>query len=106
MPYDDPDPVDPMTITGVAFETSDDSAVREMAACMIEEYLRLGFDEDRLLKMFRVSGYVGPYMAYQALGEEAIRAMIAEYAGLRLRPPERLELVRRGDGGLGLPVIE
>jgi hypothetical protein len=76
MPYDDPDPTDPMTLHGVVVETDDDAAMREMASCFIDEYLRMGCSTDRVLSMFRISQYIGPYMAYESLGKAAITEMI------------------------------
>lgn len=76
MPYDDPDPTDPMTLHGVAVETADDSAMLAMAECFIDEYARLGFDANRILHMFNTRGYAGPYMAASVLGKERIRAMV------------------------------
>lgn len=78
MPYDDPDATDPMTLHGVMFDTDGDAAQREMAACFIEEYIRLGFDRPRLVKLFQTRGYAGPYMARRVLGEETIVQMIDE----------------------------
>ena len=92
MPYNDPDATDPMTLTGVVIETEDDRAMREMADCFVEEYTRLGFDAERLLHLFKTRGYIGPFMAYSALGEPAIRALIEEHARrrgpVRSTPPE------------------
>ena len=76
MPYDDPDPTDPMTLHGVALETDDDSAMVEMAECFIDEYARLGFDANRILHMFNTRGYAGPYMAMSALGKERIIELV------------------------------
>ena len=92
MPYNEPDATDPMTLTGVVIETEDDQAMREMADCFVEEYTRLGFDPERLLRVFKTRGYVGPFMAYKALGEPAIRKLIEEHAQrrgpVRSAPPE------------------
>lgn len=76
MPYDDPDPSDPMTLQGIAIETDDPNVQREMAECYIEEYLRMGYDRDRVLAIFRMPQYVGPAMAYEALGREVIERML------------------------------
>lgn len=76
MPYDDPDPTDPMTLHGVAVETADDSAMLDMAECFIDEYARLGFDANRILHMFNTRGYAGPFMAATVLGKERIRALV------------------------------
>ncbi len=106
MPYEDPDPTDPMMLHGMAFETNDDQAIREMAACFIDEYLRLGFTPDRVLKVFQTKGYVGPHSAYQILGERAVVSMIDEYAkrwGPRL---SKRILDRNANGDVMLPTLE
>ena len=80
MPHNDPDPTDPMTLHGVVVETDDPSTMREMASCFIDEYLRMGCTRDRVLSMFRIPQYVGPYMAYESLGKQAITELIDEIA--------------------------
>lgn len=77
MPYDDPDPTDPMMLHGVAVETSNDAAMAEMAECFIDEYARLGFDANRILHMFNTRGYSGPFMATTALGQDRIRELVS-----------------------------
>ena len=80
MPYDDPDGTDPMTLHGVVLDTAAPplEAMREMAECFVEEYARMGFEPQRILRMFQTRGYAGPYMAYEELGETAIRTLIDE----------------------------
>ena len=80
MPHNDPDPTDPMTLHGVAIQTDDPSVTREMAVCFIDEYLRMGHERERVLAMFKIPKYVGPYMAYRELGEAAIATLIDEAA--------------------------
>ncbi len=82
MPYDDPDATDPMTLHGVVVETQNDNAMREMAECFVEEYIRSGFDADRILRMFKTQGYAGPFLAYQTIGEEVIQSIIVEMFAL------------------------
>jgi hypothetical protein len=106
MPYDDPDPTDPMTLHGVECPTEDDEAVREMAECFIEEFARMGFDEDRLMRMFTVNGYAGPNLALRTLGENVIRSMISEQLGVRRQAPSRVEVNTRACGSIGLPVLD
>lgn len=118
MPYNDPDNTDPMLLNRVTIETDDDR-MADMAACFIEEYLRMGFDGDRVLDIFRTRGYAGPHMAFEALGERRIRAMIGDQIRLRggrppidqhkpLRPAGRdaddIERNERGD--IALPVLD
>ena len=106
MPYDDPDATDPMTLHGVVIETDGDGAMREMAECFAEEFIRSGFDADRILKMFRTEGYAGPFLAYQTLGEDAIKRIIDEvlrrWGGRERKAPS----VPDTDGRISLPVWE
>ncbi len=73
------EPDDPMALVGVAVDADADAA-DEMARCLVEEYLRDGWDEARLLGLFRNPFYQGLHAIYQERGEEAIRALIAEVA--------------------------
>lgn len=107
MPYDDPDPTDPMTLHGVGVETDDPEAMRNMAACFVEEYLRMGFDAERVMHLFQTKGYAGPHMAYEALSEPVIQALIDEE--IRRRGPRSASnnTVERNDrGDIVLPVLD
>jgi hypothetical protein len=106
MPYDDPDATDPMTLHGVAVETDDDRAMRDMAECFVEEYARSGFDADRILRMFMTKGYAAPFLAYQALGEEAIRRMIDELLPLWGARGSHAPATRNVSESISLPVLE
>ena len=99
MPHNDPDPTDPMALHGVAVQTDDPSVMREMAQCFIEEYMRMGYARDRVMSMFAIPRYAGPYMARQALGHEAIVALIDDVAsrwGGRYREPALEDVPRSG----------
>jgi hypothetical protein len=98
MPYEDPDATDPMLLNAVGIETAEDRT-REMAACFIEEFLRMGFDADRMLHLFRTKGYAGPHLAYRKLGEPAIQAMIDAQVSLRGGRPRPDPLVQRNARG-------
>ena len=106
MPYDDPDPTDPMTLHGVVVETESDDAMRDMAECFAEEYIRSGFDEGRILKLFQTQGYAGPFLAYQTLGEDAIRRIIDELMPLWGGRKDKTKLEQSANGQISLPVLE
>jgi len=106
MPLREPDSTDPMTLHGVGVETDSEEATIEMAACFIEEFTRMGFDADRLFRMFRTPGYAGPAMALAVLGEDRIRALIAESLELRGNRVSKQEECRVTPTGLSLPVLE
>jgi hypothetical protein len=76
MPYQDPDPSDPNVLVGVSLP-GDEETTREMAAAFAEEFALLGFDQERLMSLFRRPHYEGAHRAYLLLGEEEIRRMVA-----------------------------
>ncbi len=107
MPYADPDPADPMTLNFIGIETNDDAAIREMAACFIEEYARLGFDRERIRQLFRSDGFVGPELALATLGQAAIDRLIDnELAKWGAAGPQRRQRLVQTGAGLGLPVLD
>jgi hypothetical protein len=106
MPYQDPDPTDPMTLHGVEIETESDEAMVDMAACFIEEYARLGFDSDRILRMFHTQGYAGPAMALRVLGEERIRELVVQEMALRGPRFSKKNRCTATSTGISLPVLE
>ena len=77
MPYREPDPSDPNVLVGVSLP-GDEATTREMAVAFAEEFAALGFDEDRLMTLFRHPHYAGAHRAYRALGEETIRQVVRE----------------------------
>ena len=108
MPYGDPDDTDPMMLNGVLLENGESpplDAVRDMAECFIDEYARLGFDSNRILRMFRTKGYAGPYMATEMLGENAIHELVelvlARWGGRR----DGATVRRREERELSLTVL-
>lgn len=74
------EPDDPLALVGVAVDAKT-GAVDEMARCLVEEYVRDGWDADRLLALFRNPFYRALHAIYRERGEEAVRALIAEVTG-------------------------
>jgi len=106
MPFEDPDPTDPMTLHGVVLEAEPTlDAVREMAECFVEEYARMGFDAGRILGLFRNPGYAGPYQARERLGDHIVRSLVEEITtrwGRRLEPKSARP---NTNGEIGLSVL-
>jgi hypothetical protein len=73
----DPDPDDPMELVGVELP-ADPEATRDMAYVFAEEFARAGMDGEAILGLFRTPFYVGAHRAYRALGDAAVRGIIAE----------------------------
>ncbi len=77
MPYNDPDPTDPNVLVGVVLP-GDTEATHDMAYVFAEEFARMGYDREGLMRLFKNPHYAGAHGAYQTLGDEAIRSIIEE----------------------------
>ncbi len=95
-----------MAIHGVVVETESNAAVRDMAECFVEEYLRSGFDADHILTMFQTRGYAGPFLAYKTLGEDTIRNIIDELIPLWGGRKNKTALKSSANGQVSIPVSE
>ncbi len=71
----DCEPDDPMELVGVALG---EGSIEEMAECLVEEYIRDGWDDENLLRLFRDPFYRATYRIYQEKGDEYIRALIGK----------------------------
>ena len=80
MPYNDPDPTDPSILIGVALPTDADATV-DMAYVFAEEFARMGYDADRLMRLFKNPFYAGAHDAYRTLGDAAVRRIVGECVG-------------------------
>ncbi len=69
------DPDDPMELVGVALG---EGSIEEMAECLVEEYIRDGWDDENLLCLFRDPFYRATYQIYQEKGEEYVLALIGK----------------------------
>lgn len=77
MPKDEFDFEDPFELNGMAFMTHEDTT-NDMAETFIEEFLRMGYNHQQLLALFRNPHYLGPNMAFEKRGEPFIRDLIAD----------------------------
>lgn len=75
MPYNDPDPDDPMSLNGVAFETTPALAL-DAAYTFAEEFARIGKGREEIVAMFQAPHFQGPYSAFQLLGLPAIQEIV------------------------------
>lgn len=81
MPYNDPDPEDPNVLVGMELQ-SDEDTDEEMAHIFVQEFKRIGFDSEQIFRLFRNPFYFGANKAYEKLGKEKIRQIIAEYEAI------------------------
>jgi hypothetical protein len=77
VPYDDPEPDDPHLLVGVSLP-GDEAATREMAEAFADEFAQMGFDRDRLLRLFSNPFYAGAHAARQLLGDAEITRIVVE----------------------------
>ena len=98
MPYDDPDPQDPMLLVGVGLEAGPE-AQRDMAYAFAEEFARLGYDAGQILALFMNPFYAGAHGAYRELGREQVQSIIAETVAVW----GRMRLVDRDAGAPETP---
>ncbi len=99
MPYDDPDPTDPMTLHGIEVETDDPQAVRQMAACFIEELVRSGMPARQILEIFESKDFAGPALAMQDLGPSEISELIQHELAKRPGGSDARRIVDRAPSG-------
>ncbi len=81
MPYGDPDPEDPSVLVGVALPAGRD-AIRQMAYTFAEEFAAMGFDERRLMALFRNPFYAGAHQAWVVLGQSEVEGIVRECVGV------------------------
>jgi hypothetical protein len=77
MPYDEADPTDPQMLVGVILPGGPE-AMRAMAAVFADEFARLGHTERQILGLFENPFYAGAHAALRVLGEETVRAVVAD----------------------------
>lgn len=70
------EPDDPLALVGVAVAV-DEATFDEMADVFIDEFVRDGWPDDRLLAFFRSPFYAGLHVAWRLRGEAWVRARIA-----------------------------
>jgi hypothetical protein len=77
MPKDEFDFEDPLELNGVALITEEDTT-DAMCECFIEEFMRMGYDAEQVLTLFRNPHYLGMNLIMEKRGERFVRDRIAE----------------------------
>lgn len=75
MPYDEFVDEDPMELVGMVLP-GEAGQLEAMAECIIEEYVRLGWNERRLMPLFTNPMYLATHRIYQLKGEAYVRELI------------------------------
>lgn len=68
---------DPLELVGVPVPV-DEATFDEMARCFVEEFVRDGWTDERLLPLFRSPFYAGLHVIWRRRGEAWVRALIAD----------------------------
>ncbi len=89
------EPDDPLELVGVPVPV-DEATFDEMAGCLIEEYVRDGWSDERLLPLFRSPFYAGLHVIWRRRGEAWVQALIADTRRRWHRPSPGAEA--RSDG--------
>lgn len=75
MPKDEFVGEDPMELVGMVM-AGEPGQLEAMAECLVEEYVRLGWDERRLMTLFVNPMFLATYRIYREKGEDYVRALI------------------------------
>src|SRR5690606_22258388 len=70
------EPDDPLELVAVGVPV-DEETFDEMARCLVEEYVRDGWSDERLMLLFRSPFYAGLHAVWRRRGEPWVRALIA-----------------------------
>jgi hypothetical protein len=68
-------PEDPAALVGVEVPAGE---LADMAACLVDEYVRLGLSDEAVLRVFRNPFFAGAHALWRAHGEARLRAWLAE----------------------------
>ena len=61
---------------GMQLPNQTEEQLRDMALCFAEEFVREGWSEERLMKMFKNPFYQGPYLVWQQKGDDYVQSVI------------------------------
>jgi hypothetical protein len=87
MPYDEPDHDDPMECVGVELPALSAEEEDEMVRCVIEEYCWIGWDEERIWKLFTNPFYQATHRLYRERGAEHVQRLIEDVLGRPVKMP-------------------
>ena len=73
MPRDEFEEDDPMELVGVALPDGDPE---ELASAIVEEFIRMGLNNEELLALFRDPFYAGPHAIWRSRGEAYVLGLI------------------------------
>jgi hypothetical protein len=75
MPKDEFAAEDPLELVGIVMP-GEPGQLEAMAECIVEEYVRMGWDERRLMTLFVNPMFLATHRIYRQKGETYVRALI------------------------------
>ncbi|MFQ5799324.1 MAG: hypothetical protein ACE5H0_11645 [Bacteroidota bacterium] len=78
MPKREPHVDDPMELRGVIFPNQDELDLRGMTTSIIEEYMRIGWNAESIVLLFRNPHFRMTNTIYRVKGEKFVRELIEE----------------------------
>ncbi len=75
MPHDEFVQEDPMGLVGIVLP-GEPGQLEAMAECFVEEYVRMGWDERRLMTLFVNPTFLAAHRIYRSKGEQYVRDLI------------------------------
>jgi hypothetical protein len=100
MPKAEFDREDPMELTGMVLP-GEPGQLEAMAECFVEEYVRMGWDEPRLMTLFVNPLFMATHRIYRQKGEAYVRELIQKMGakwGFRETSETLLRSVEPGAG--------
>ena len=79
MPHDEFVDEDPLELTGMVLP-GEPGQLEAMAECIVEEYVRLGWDEPRLMTLFVNPMFLATHRIYRQKGAGFVRELIRQKA--------------------------
>jgi hypothetical protein len=76
MAYDEFEDDDPLELTGMVLP-GEPGQLEAMAECFVEEYVRMGWDERRLMTLFVNPMFLATHRIYRQKGEAYVRELIS-----------------------------
>lgn len=93
MPYNEPESDDPMELVGMVMP-GEPGQLEAMAECLVEEYVRLGWDARRLMTLFVNPMFMATHRIYRQKGEAYVSELIDRVCakwGVLVRPSAAIQ---------------
>ncbi len=88
MPKEEFDPGDPLELVGLVLP-GEAGQMEQMAECIIEEYVRMGWDEHRMMTLFVHPMFLATHRIYRQKGAQYVQDLIHNTcARYRIHKPE------------------